>query len=117
MDPRLQTLLNNSASISKVLPDQQLLMQLWLNAQFFGIPSDWTTLSNIPSGFKFLSPSELLAIELYAIANKLGLPTDGAALLARVQQSTGFPGTPGADLPSLVQNIWFKNLGAYPNIV
>ena len=117
MDPRLQTLLNNSASITKLLPDDKLLAELWLNAQLFGIPSDWTTLNNVPKGFKFLSPDQKLNIEIYAIASKLGLPTDGAAIMNYVRQSVGYPSKEDSNLGFLIDNVWLKNIGAYPVIV
>lgn len=113
MDPRLQNLLTNSASITKIVPDQQLLMQLWVDALFYGLPTDWGTLSSYPSGLEFISPQQSLAIEIYALANKLGLPTDGQQLYNRLIALTGSQTAPGARLPVLIENAWFRNIGAY----
>jgi hypothetical protein len=113
MDARLQALLNNSASMSKLLPDQKLVVQLWSNAQFFGQPTDNTSLFTYPQGLEEMTPDQLLNIELYAIANTLGLPTDGLLLNNRVVQSVGV-GVPTSNLlPRLIQNAWFKNIKAY----
>lgn len=116
MDPRLIALINNSAGMTQLLPDEKLLCQIWLVAQFSGIPSDWTTISNRPRGLMTLSPDQQLNVQLYALANKLGQPNTGDALLSRVQASLGIPGKPN-DFPELLLNVTLKAFGAYPVIV
>ena len=112
MDPRLQTLLTNSASISKIVPDNQLLMQLVLNSLFYGQPTDAGSLAKVdPVGMMFLSPQENLAIEIYAIASKLGLPTDGQSLYNACFAASG-PFL-ASQLPTKIQSAWFKNIGAF----
>lgn len=112
MSPTVSNLLTNSQSIGKLLPDQKMAVYIWLVAQFSAVPSDWSNVRNWPNGLETVTPDQGLNMQIYALANSLGLPTDGAALAARVKQSFG-AGPIQADLPTMLLNVVLKGFKAY----
>lgn len=97
-----------------MVPDDRRLARLWLMAKQFNMPSDWKSLTTFPEGFHSLSHDQTSNIELYAIANAKGYPTDGKALLALVKSQLGAGAfAQGGDVPYLISNLTLKYVGAY----
>ena len=83
-----------------------------LNSLFYNQPTDAGSLAKVdPVGMQFLSPDELMNIELYAIANKLGLPTDGQLLFNACLAASG--PILSSVLPVKISAAWLHNLGAF----
>lgn len=112
MDSRIQTLLTNSYSIGKLQDSQRLAVYTWLFAQFNGVPSDWSNIANWPNGLETGTPDTAINMQIYAMANAMGLPTDGAALAARVAASWG-AGPIDAIIPVMLLNAQLKAFKAY----
>lgn len=112
MDARIQTLLTNSYSIGKLQTNQKLAAYIWLFAQFNGVPTDWTTITNWPNGLETGTPDTALNMQIFAMASALGLPTDGQAIYNRVAASWG-AGPIEAILPVMLLNAQLKAFKAY----
>lgn len=113
MDPKLTTLLDKSASMSGLLRDQKSLIKVYLDATLWRVPNDWNSLSNVIDGLTSLSPDQMLNIEVYQTALRLGLPTNATDLQTYVGNQIGNPSPQGSTLPALFQNVVFKYLKAY----
>lgn len=112
MDPKLTALLANSAGMSKLKPNDKAYVELIVNSLLFNQPTDAGSLANNhPKGLSFFSPDEILNAELYAIAVKLGLPTDGTALYNACFNASGY--MPANVLPVRINGSWLHYLGAF----
>ena len=111
MGKNLNNLLTSSASWSGNLPDENVLDEVFLMTKIFSLPSTKAFVTGYPEALDRISHRQFHQLQLYGMALKAGLPTNGQTLDTQALGTLTY--IPANQLPFCLWHVWLKYLGVY----